>query len=128
MYSVKLPGRNIIDVVPFGISETPPVHRRQMIKGVWKDITKNDFVVLWGGGIWNWFDPLTLIKAMALLGKKQKNIKLVFICSQHPNKDNPSHRMTEKALKLSKTLQLYDKNVYFYSDWVPYQERENYLL
>lgn len=119
--------KNLIDVVPYGISSNPPVHKKQMIKEVWKNITKKDFVILWGGGIWNWFDPLTLIRAMAIIKKKQKNIKLVFMGVQHPDKNNV-HEITGKAIELSKSLELYDETVFFYSDWVPYRERENCLL
>jgi len=56
--------RNLIDVVPFGISDEKFAATRHGIKGEVDGIGPNDKVVLWGGGIYNWFDPLTLIRAI----------------------------------------------------------------
>ena len=57
--------RQLIDVVPFGLPEAPPPARdtggRLPLPGVEQD----DLVLLWGGGIYNWIDPLTLIQAVA---------------------------------------------------------------
>src|SRR5664279_3450761 len=55
---------SLIAVVPFGVGSTPPVHTRPAIKGVVPGIGPDDKVILWGGGIWNWFDPLTLLRAV----------------------------------------------------------------
>ena len=54
--------RALIDVVPFGVDEQPPQHTMQRIKGVMPGIGPDDLVLLWGGGIYNWFDPLTLLQ------------------------------------------------------------------
>ena len=40
------------------------VHTRPVLKGVVPGIGADDKVILWGGGIYNWFDPLTLIRAV----------------------------------------------------------------
>ncbi len=37
---------------------------RPAIKGVVPGIGPDDKVILWGGGIYNWFDPLTLLRAV----------------------------------------------------------------
>ena len=39
-----------------------------------ENIKNSDKVVLWGGGVWNWFDPLTAIYAIE---KISKNINLL---------------------------------------------------
>jgi len=120
--------RRLLDVVSFGLPERPPQHARQVLKGVWEGIDRDDKVILWGGGIWEWFDPLTLIKAMAGIAQIRGDVKLFFMGMRHPNvEDVPEMRMCGKAVKLSKELGLYGKHVFF-NEWVPYQERENYLL
>ena len=53
--------------MPFGLSARPPVHERAVLKGVWPGIGADDQVLLWGGGIWRWLDPLTPIRAMERL-------------------------------------------------------------
>ena len=57
----------LLAVVPFGIQEDPPVQRRHGIRGATPGIGPDDKVILWGGGIYNWFDPLSLIRAVGIL-------------------------------------------------------------
>jgi glycosyltransferase involved in cell wall biosynthesis len=117
----------LIEVVPFGLPREAPVHRRQVLKGVYKTIAAEDKVILWGGGIWNWLDPYTLIKAMALISDTHPDIKLLFMGVKSPNSASAKMETAAKAIKLSQELGLYDRQVFF-NDWAPYQERENYLL
>ena len=119
--------RGLIDVVPFGIPSDPPQHTKQVLKGMHKAIRKDDKVILWGGGIWDWFDPCTLIKAMARIATHRDDAKLFFMGIKHPNPLIPRMRATTQAIQLSKKLGLHDRFVFF-NDWVPYEERQNYLL
>jgi hypothetical protein len=119
--------RNLIDVVPFGIADTPCEASQPGIKGVVPGITKKDKVVLWGGGIYNWFDPLTLIRAIAIVAAKHKNVRLFFMGVAHPNPDVAAFDMVPRARKLSGELGLTDKHVFFNEKWVPYARRADYL-
>ena len=120
--------RDLIDVVPFGISSKAP--KKNKNKSVLRNklnLEKDDFVLIWGGGIWNWFDPISLIEAVAKTPKKLK-VKLVFMGIDHPNKDIPRMPMVEKAIKKAKSLNVYNKSVFFNEGWVAYEERQEYLL
>lgn len=119
--------RNLVDLVPFGISEEPPRHNKQVLKGVYPGIGEDDKVVIWGGGLYDWLDPITLIKAMAGIGQKRKDVKLFFMGTKHPNPGAPEMKIVEQSITLSKELGLFSETVFF-NDWVPYSERENYLL
>ena len=119
--------RALIDVVPFGLPSSPPEHTQQVLKGVYKTISQDDKVILWGGGIWDWFDPCTLIKAMANIAAHRDDVKLFFMGIKHPNPLIPPMQATRQAIQLSKDLGLYDKFVFF-NEWVPYEERQSYLL
>lgn len=120
--------RRLVDVVSFGLPARPPGHEKQVLKGIWEGIDRDDKVILWGGGIWEWFDPLTLIKAMARIVERRGDVKLFFMGMRHPNvQDVPEMRICAKAIQLSKDLGLYGKHIFF-NEWVPYQEREDYLL
>jgi len=119
--------RHLIDIVPFGLPTKPPQHTHPVLKGVYKTIAAEDKVILWGGGIWNWFDAPTLIRAMSLILKERQDVKLFFMGINRPNKDVPKMRAVDEAISLSRQLDLYDKFVFF-NDWVPYEERQNYLL
>ena len=121
--------RRLIDLAPFGLPGTPPCHTRQVLKGVHPGIAATDTLLLWGGGIWEWFDPLTLLQAMVYVGKQRPDIKLFFLGRGHPNThDVPTMLMYERTLNLADELGLSDHTVFFNTSWVPYAERQNYLL
>jgi len=120
--------RKLIEVVPFGLSSRPPEHRKRVLKGVWPGIGETDKVILWGGGIWEWFDPLTLIKAIAEIATTRDDVKLFFMSKGHFDPSVvPDVDMVKRAVELVRELDLRDRFVFF-GDWVPYDERENYLL
>jgi glycosyltransferase involved in cell wall biosynthesis len=84
---------------------------------------------LWPGGIWNWFDPLTVIRAVAELRKsRDDDVWLVFLGIRHPNPGVPAMAMTQRALDLADELGLVGRGVHFNSGWVPYNERGAWLL
>jgi GT2 family glycosyltransferase len=120
--------RKLIDVVPFGLPSNKPVHTRQVLKGVIKGIEKDDFVIIWGGGIYNWFDPLTLIRAMAKIKDIRKDIKLYFLGVKHPNPQVKELSLVTETVELAVKLDVLDKNVFFNFGWIEYDQRQNYLL
>jgi glycosyltransferase involved in cell wall biosynthesis len=119
---------SLIAVVPFGIDEEPPVATRPAVKGVIPGIGADDQVILWGGGIYNWFDPLTLIRAMAVVHERVPSARLLFMGVKHPNPEVPRMRMAVEAEQLAADLGLLGSVVIFNHDWVPYEERQNFLL
>jgi len=119
--------RSLIDVVPFGIEPEPPVRGRAM-RGVVPGIDDTSRILLWPGGIWNWFDPLTVIRAVATLRKSRDDVWLVFLGIRHPNPGVPAMAMTQRALDLVDELGLEGRGVHFNSGWVPYNERGAWLL
>jgi len=120
--------RSLIAVVPFGVPETPPVRTRPAIKGVVPGIGADDRVLLWGGGIYNWFDPLTLLRAVDGLRRSRPDVRLFFMGLKHPNPDIPEMRMAVAARRLSDALGLTGDHVFFNEGWVDYEDRQNYLL
>jgi len=119
---------SLISVVPFGVPDDPPVHTRAAIKGVVPGIGVDDKVILWGGGIYNWFDPLTLLHAVDRLRHRRPDVRLFFLGLKHPNPDVPEMRMAVATRTLSDSLGLTDKHVFFNEGWVAYNDRQNYLL
>jgi len=120
--------KKMIDVVPFGLPSEKPMHTKQVLKGKIEGINDHDFVIIWGGGIYNWFDPLTLIKAMAQIGEQREDIKLFFMGVKHPNPEVRELQLATESVNLAKKLGVYGKNVFFNFGWIPYAERQNYLL
>ena len=120
--------RSLLAVAPFGIEDNPPVQTRHGIKGVVPGISESDTVILWGGGIYNWFDPITLIRAVHALSATHHDLRLFFLGVKHPNPNVPEMEVSLKARELAIDLGLLDRVIFFNEGWVPYQERANYLL
>jgi glycosyltransferase involved in cell wall biosynthesis len=120
--------RNLIDVVGYGLPSELPSRTRPVLKGVYKNIAAHDKVILWYGGIWAWYDPLTLLRAMKRISEQRDDVKLVFLGVRHPAPDLVGEmEICAHAFQLSKELNLYERTVFF-EEWVPYEERANYLL
>ena len=55
-----------VAVVPFGLPTQPPdAYGRRPLRGPDAPFDEDDFVALWGGGLYEWLDPVTLIDAIA---------------------------------------------------------------
>lgn len=120
--------RSLIDVVPFGLQDEPAVQTRHAIKGVVPGIGAQDPVILWGGGVYNWFDPLTVIRAVDRVRQTVPNVRLFFLGMKHPNPDVPEMDMATRTRALSDELGLTGSTVFFHEDWVVYEDRVNYLM
>ncbi|AZI58527.1 glycosyltransferase [Nakamurella antarctica] len=127
-YAVDESLDQLIDIAPFGLTTEAPVQTRHALKGTFDGINADDKVVIWGGGVYNWFDPQTLVKAVGELAERRGNIRLVFLGMKHPNPHVPQMRAANEARALADSLGLTGKNVFFNEIWVDYDDRHNYLL
>ena len=121
--------RAFVDVVPFGLADRPPSHERSVIKGVWPGIGADDQVLLWGGGIWRWLDALTPIRAVERLAAEGRRVHLFFLGVVRPGADHrtiPSS--ADQAIAYARRRGLEGSCVHFNRGWVPYEERQSYLL
>lgn len=114
-------------IVPFGLSSTPPSKNGTGLREK-LGMHQEDKILLWGGGIWNWFDPLSLIKGMKIVSQSRPDIKLVFMGVKPPDPNLPTMAMAVEAMQLAHRLELFDRSVFFHQEWVPYEERQNFLL
>ncbi|MEU7478925.1 glycosyltransferase [Lentzea sp. NPDC042327] len=120
--------QSLLGIVPFGLSGKPPQRTAPAIKGVVPGVTDADKVVIWAGGVYSWFDPLTLVEAMDHLRKRRSNAKLYFLGMKHPNPEVPDMDIAGQTRGLAASLGLTGEHVFFNDGWVPYTERQNWLL
>ncbi len=120
--------RSFLAVVPFGVGDEPPAATRSAIRGTVPGIGPHDKVVLWGGGVYNWFDPLTLVRAVDRLRRRVPEVRLFFLGLRHPNPDIPEMRMAVETKRLAEELGLVGTHVFFNEDWVAFDDRQNFLL
>ncbi|PRY68901.1 hypothetical protein B0I08_103106 [Glaciihabitans tibetensis] len=119
---------DLISVVPFGFDATAPAHKKAVLKGVRPGIGADDKVLLWSGGLYNWFDPKTLIRAVAELAERRPEVKLFFQGTKHPHPGVPEMQIVADSRALARELGTLDNSVFFNDSWVDYSERENYLM
>jgi glycosyltransferase involved in cell wall biosynthesis len=119
--------RALLAVVPFGVGDDPPRHEAPALRGVVPGIGEHDEVILWGGGIYNWFDPLSLLRALDRLRARRPQVRLFFAGVRHPNPAVPDMEMNARAHALADELGLTGTHVFFH-EWVDYDARQNVLL
>ena len=120
--------RRLIGIVPYGVPGHPLDARGPVLKGVIPGIAETDRVLLWNGGITEWNDPLTLIRAMDELRARRPEIKLVFMGVNHPDYAfGPEVGVSLQAITLAKDLGLEGRSVFFLDGWVPYERIDDYL-
>jgi GT2 family glycosyltransferase/glycosyltransferase involved in cell wall biosynthesis len=128
VYDADPTSRSLLSVVPFGLSSKPPERTGPGIRGRISGIDGNDRVVLWAGGVYSWFDPLTLVSAMSEIRQNRPGAKLVFLGMRHPNPEVPEMDIGTRTRLLADSLGLTNSTVFFNEGWVPYSDRQNWLL
>ena len=125
---------NLLTLAPYGVRPGEPQQTRQVLKGVWPGISPSDTVLLWNGGVIDWYDLPTLIRAMHRVSQERSDIKLFFLGTEHPDNPPAAEKMqglgggtVRAALQLCRELDVLDKFVFFNFDWVDYDDTANYL-
>ena len=118
--------RSVIDVVPFGVPEQPPTRADGVLRARFPQLAPDAEVVLWNGGIWNWLDPETAVRAVALLARRRPRGALVFM--GRPPLAEADGRRAQAAREIALRAGLLDRTVFFNDTWVPYAERGAWLL
>jgi glycosyltransferase involved in cell wall biosynthesis/GT2 family glycosyltransferase len=120
--------RDLLAIAPFGLDPEVPAQERHAIKGAVPGIGPDDKVLLWGGGIYDWFDTATLLRAMAKVVETHPDARLFFLGVAHPNPGVPVMKAQAATFELSDELGLTDRYVFFNREWVAFDDRHNYLL
>lgn len=112
--------RGLLDVAPFGLPDENPRPGQGM------RTAPADRILIWGGGVYSWFDPLNLIRAVAGVAERHPELKLFFLGTRHPGVDEMG--IVREAYDLARELGVEGGAVVFNDTWVPYEERGAYLL
>lgn len=128
LYDADPSARSLLSVVPFGLPAEPAVRTGPGARGVIEGIGPDDRVLLWAGGVYSWFDPITLVNAVDRLRERRTEVRLVFLGMRHPNPATTEMGVATDLRALSARLGLTDKHVFFNETWVPYESRQNWLL
>ncbi len=115
--------RSLVAVVPFGIpADPPPAPNRAVLREAFPAIGPDSRVLVWGGGLWSWLDPLTPMRAAARLAGE--DVHLVLMGAGRPGIEATGQRpAVERALAAAAEIE----NVHVAPAWVPYAERGRWL-
>jgi len=116
----------LVSVLPFGLPDVQPMKNRSVLRGTM--IKETDFLIVWGGGIWGWFDPFTLLLALAKIAAVRDDIKVYFPGIQPPSPDSKKMAIFGRFLDEARNLKLLDTTVFVNTGWTPYAQRADYLL
>ncbi len=120
--------RRLVDVVPFGLPPDPPVADGPVLRRHFPGIGASDPVVVWGGGVYDWFDPVSLVRAVDRVRGEVPEIRLVFLGMGNPNPAIPEMARAVELRRVSDELALTGSTVFFNDRWIPYHAWGSYLL
>ena len=119
--------RQLLAVVPFGCPEELPMRTgpgaRERIPGIAAD----DLLLLWSGSLGDWYDPATVVHAVARAAERLPAVRLVFIGAKSGEQHLPETATSTRTRQLASDLGLLNRHVFFEDSWVPYEERANWL-
>ncbi|HRN29344.1 MAG TPA: glycosyltransferase family 4 protein, partial [Terrimesophilobacter sp.] len=118
--------RELLAVAPFGIEELPPAKVGSALRGVIDGFDDDSKVLLWGGGVYSWFDPQTLIRAVASVASRRPNVRLFFLGTRHPGIDEMG--VVRESMDLAEELGVLGSSVFFNDDWVEYSKRQSFFV
>ncbi|MBV8529481.1 MAG: glycosyltransferase [Candidatus Dormibacteraeota bacterium] len=118
----------LVRIVPFGCPSTAPRNTghgpRRTIRGIGAD----DYLLIWSGHVTDWYDPGTVVEAVMAAAHDIERIRLVFIGA-----DVRDERLgrTPTGARLRTDAERLDPrgdHIFFWNDWVPYEQRADWLL
>ena len=115
--------RRLLAVVPFGVPAGRPAPAAAPPPG----IEAGDRLLLWGGGLYDWFDPVTLVRAVAALVPAHPRVRLLFLGTRHPGAGAVGGATEAATRRVAEELGLAGRQVLFADGWVPYDERAGWL-
>lgn len=115
--------RRLVDVVAFGVAsgrlDPGPGGPRRVFGH-----RLGDELVIWNGGLWPWLDYETPIRAVAELHRRRPGVRLLFMGAAP---QVPAQRAMADASSLAQRLGVLDSAVLFHREWVPYDQRGEWL-
>ncbi|MFT7473436.1 MAG: glycosyltransferase involved in cell wall biosynthesis, partial [Verrucomicrobiales bacterium] len=117
---------SLLAVAPFGIGRERPGGGTPL-RDAFPIIGKQDPVLLWAGGLHDWLDPLSIIRAMPTVLEENPDARLVFLAGPHPNTSIETMGVRGEAISLSRQMRMFGKNILFVNQWVEYGQRLAWL-
>lgn len=115
----------LLTIVPFGIPTVRPARRGRPLRERF-GLGDDALVLLWGGGLYDWFDPETIVRAVARAAADGLPVHLVFLGGTHPSAVGAHQQRLQQLRALAAQPGSRDR-VHFNDAWVPYADRFDYF-
>ncbi|HVR28678.1 MAG TPA: glycosyltransferase family 4 protein [Thermoanaerobaculia bacterium] len=109
--------RRLIDVVPFGVPDELPPHRP------WLEAAAPGDALLLFGGVYEWYDPWTLLEALDTL----RDLRWRLVFARNPNAASTPQRLLGRVLQWTSDRGAAWRDRVDLVDWVPYERRFDLL-
>ncbi|MEY2515422.1 MAG: hypothetical protein QOJ89_2780 [bacterium] len=120
---------HLVRAVGLGVDAEPPQATAGDVRAALPGARKDDKVLIWPGNLWDWFDPETLMRAMAQISATRDDVKLYCLGLRHPSSAGYGEMTTtDRTIALAQELGVKDRTVFFDFGWISYDERQNYLV
>ena len=126
VYHSDRSGDQLIAIAPFGVepvSETTLQAIAGKLKGQVPGIA-SDSMVIFFGGIYDWYDPETLVNILDGIIENFPKVKVVF--SVNPNQETTPQGVFKKIRDFAELKGWRDRHIFFIP-WFPYSDRFAYL-
>lgn len=116
----------LVREVPFGLPDEPPLRDGP---SPLRQVAGDDaFVAFWGGGLYPWLDPLTLVEAVGHLARQgDVAVSAVFLAGPHPTPAVGRMELVDEVERVARRRGLLGRRVHLVERWVPYAERGRWL-
>jgi hypothetical protein len=116
---------SFIRCVPFGLPSAPPAVDGRPLRAPFGQLADGAFIAYWGGGLYAWLDPITLIEAVAQC--PDPRVSAALLAGPHPTPVVGELPLADVARRRAEELGLVPAGVSFIEHWVPYRERGDWL-
>ena len=116
---------SFIRCVPFGLPSAPPAVDGRPLRAPLGELPDDAFIAYWGGGLYAWLDPITLIEAVAQC--PDPRVSAALLAGPHPTPVVGELPLADVARRRADELGLVPTSVSFIEHWVPYRERGDWL-
>jgi glycosyltransferase involved in cell wall biosynthesis len=119
--------RRYIDVAAHGIRKEVPQPGVPVLRGVREGFARDDKVIVWNGGIIQWYDPATLLEALRRLDRP--DVKLLFLGASYPGLTGLGIGVRFQDAKgiAARNGQL-GRTVFFEEGWVSHESAKQYVI
>lgn len=125
---INLSERDLLEriiVAPNGVDDDPlpdRLHAREQL-----GIAPSDVVLLWGGGVWDWLDPRTILHAVKAAHEQSPGLRLIFLGLRRGGHIDSSARRSAELIQYCEQLGLLGSVVRINEEWVKASDRSVYL-